>query len=178
MEIPERTLIGLKLILEEFNVTIPPQPLFKAFPVDTLDMDHVIAVVALMQLLHPMGYSFKLVHDKNGYQVVSKTLDKHLQVLQKKLGKGDFIITGRRYGISTSCASKIAIVAKYTKPPEPFNQYQWLIFVGMWAALHQCTDDKTVVEIVISDYIDFLPYIDLAEEAVTLIQSQSTRNIA
>jgi hypothetical protein len=176
MEIPERTLIGLKLILEEFGITVATPMMVKSEPPN---MAMVNAVIALMQLIHPMGYDFKLVHDEAGFRVVSDDLEKHIGTLRKKLSRGDFILTGRRYGISKSCASKMATIMKYVRSPEqvPFSQQEWLVLVGLWAALHQCTDDKTVVEIVMSDYIEFLPYIDWAEEAVTLIQSQSTRNI-
>lgn len=177
MEIPERTLIGLKLILEEFGVTVAQPMIVQSSPPN---MDMVNAVIALMQLIHPMGYDFELVHDESGYRVRSIDLEKHIGTLRKKLSRGDFILTGRRYGISKACASKMEIIMRHIRPPEqvPFNQHEWLILVGLWAALHQCVDDKTVVEIVMSDYIEFLPYVDWAEEAVTLIQSQSTRNIA
>lgn len=176
MEIPERTLIGLKLILEQFGIVVGAPLTIKS---DPPNMDLICSAIALMQLIHPLGYEFCLTHDEAGYHIRSAALSKHVMSLNKKSTRGDFILSGKRYAISRSCLSKIELIQHHVIPPEkvPFTQAEWIILVGMWAAMHEFLSDQAIVEVLMSDFIEFVPYTDFAEEAVIMIRSQSQRSI-
>ncbi len=176
MEILDRTLIGLRLVLEQFGIVVATPLMVKS---DPPNMDLICAVVALVQLVHPLGYDFKLICDEGRYKVRSDNLAEHIVFLRKKSTRGDFIVHGRRYGIRPSTTATLKKITKYIQPPEgvPFTPTEWLFLVGMYAALNQCVSDRTIVEIVMTNYIEFMPFLDWAEEAVTMIRSQSPRNV-
>lgn len=177
MEIPDRTLISLSLVLQQFGISVATPLMVKT---DPPDMDSIVSTIALMQVAHPMGYTFYVEKDEIGYHVRSKMLTRHVSELRKKSTRGDFIISGKRYGISKLCARRIESILKRTVVPSkvPFSQVEWTFLVGLWAALSETLPDDDTLQVVMDDYIEFLPYIDWAEEAVTMIRSDNAKEMA
>lgn len=177
MEIPDRTLISLNLVLQQFGISVATPLMVKS---DPPDMDRVVSTIALMQVAHPMGYVFYVERDEIGYHVRSKTLTRHISELRKKSTRGDFIISGKRYGISKVCRKRVESVLRRTLVPNPvpFSQSEWTFLVGLWAAMNETLPSDDALQVVMADYIEFLPYIDWAEEAITLIRSDNMKETA
>lgn len=177
MEVPDRTLISLNLVLQQFGISVATPLMVKT---DPPNMDKIVSIIALMQVAHPMGYTFYVEHDEIGYHVRSKALTRHVGQLRKKSTRGDFLLVGKRYGISRLCSQRIESILKRTTVPSPvpFSQSEWTFLVGLWAALSEALPDDEALQIVMADYIEFLPYIDWAEEAVTLIRSDNAKETA
>ena len=169
MEVVDRTLIGLNLILQQFGVTVATPLMVNS---DPPNMDVVCAAIVLVQLIHPLGYKFSLIQYNGRHTLRSSKLDQHIVALRNKTSKGYFILKGKRIALSQPCKSKVERVLNSIRPPEDFDNSRWLFLVGLWAAL-----GDEALAVMLLDYPDFLPYVDYAEEQITAINSYAKRNV-
>ena len=166
MEAVDRSLIALKLILEEFNIRVAEPLRTKQDPVN---MDLVSSIISLVQIAHPLGYDFSLVEIPY-YTIRCKKLSTEVHLLSKRTGTGELIINERKWKLSERVQRRVNYIVKGGLTPEElqgkFTNPQWAIFMGVYNIASRICPNEALVDIFMKDYIEFLPYMDLAEEII------------
>lgn len=170
METSDRALIGLQMTLEAFDIKVVEHMIVKS-PMP--DMDLISSTVALLQLIHPMGCKFKIIKDDTGYIIRSKILSQNIMYLRSKGSRGELILAYKRSKLSDNVRKKIDHIIDTIRVPDdiPFDQKQWLFFVGFYAGLQSCASNEKIYEIMFTEYLNFVPYIMDAQEAISNIES-------
>ncbi len=164
--------MGVRLILEEFGITIG-KSLSVAIP--SLDMDAISSSISLLQISHPMDYSFGIVSVEGKQRIRSMKLIMDVEELQRKICTGELMITERQFRLNDQVKRKIRNLLPHVEAPEhaQFTNRQWFCFLGFYNIIYKRLNRSTLIEVLMKNYPDCLPYIDIAEEAIKEIEFTS-----
>lgn len=169
MEIDDRTLMALKLILWEFGIHVGKSLEVKQ---SSPNMDLISSCISLLQIVHPMTYKFELILVAGRHRIRSKKLVNEIEILQKKVSSGHLVLLERQYTLNAEVKGKIQDIIKEIRTPDnvSFGPEGWLFFLGFYNIVSRICDSNAVLEVMMRDYLDLLPYMDLAEETLKTIQ--------
>lgn len=169
MEITDRSLIGLKLLLAEFDIAFG-SPLSIEAP--AIDFDRVAGVVRFMQELLPMGYPFSVTKARGKLLLTCNQLATEVALLRTKNSRGDLLLAAHRHQISDKALRMVKIAKLLLSLSEvPFDRNEWMYFVGFYSLVTAASPDL-MTWVLMEYYPRFVPYIGEAEELLTKLKER------
>jgi len=135
-------------------------------------MDIISSCISLLQIIHPMEYTFGIIDVDGKQRIRSIKLITDIGRLQKKICSGQLVIAERQLKLNGKVKTKVIDLLKYREAPDnaPFVNTQWFSFLGFYNIAQKRLERRDIIEIVIKNYADFLPYIDSAQEVIKEIE--------
>lgn len=160
--------MGLKLVLAKFDVNIAQHLLIKQ---NAPNMDHVTAIVSLVQILHDLDYEIKFVYD-NGYKIRSSKLTWEVSAVIGEARTGKLVLQ-KNMSLDNNFEYKIAMIKHCIVAPSgiPFSNQDWIYFVGFYNILAKNYIEDGIAHVLLAGHSKYLPYFMIAEEQITEVKS-------
>ena len=164
----EKTLMALKLVLEKFDLNVAEHLSTKQ---EVPNMDHITAIVSLIQILHDLDYKIRFIYD-NGYKIRSSKLtwEVNAVIIEAKNGK---LVLHKDMTLDSDFEYKIAMIKHCVFAPTnaPFTNQDWIYFVGFYNMLAESYTEEGIAHVLLADQTKYLPYFMIAEEQIAEVKS-------
>jgi len=160
--------MGLKFVLAKFDVNIAEYLLIKQ---NAPNMDHVTAIVSLVQILHDLDYDIKFIYD-NGYKIRSSKLTWEVNAVISEARTGKLVLQ-KNMSLNNDFEYKIAMIKHciFATPEMPFNNQDWIYFVGFYNILAKNYTEDGITHVLLANHSKYLPYFMIAEQQIAEVKS-------